>query len=129
RAERAGGGPPPPGLASISFDDGLEDNHRVLLPILREAGVTATVYVATGLIGQPNPWMGGGRRYMTADELRNLHRAGFELGAHTVSHPDLSTLPEEDCYRELALSAAAVAAPTGAPGRRLACAVGDCGPP
>ena len=65
---------------------------------------------------------------MTADELRSLHRAGFELGAHTVSHPDLSTLPEEDCYREIALSAAAVEALTGAPVRTFAYPFCNYGP-
>ena len=64
-AERAAGGTPPPGLATLSFDDGLEDNHRVLLPILREAGVPATVYVTTGFIGRSNPWRGSGARFTT----------------------------------------------------------------
>jgi peptidoglycan/xylan/chitin deacetylase (PgdA/CDA1 family) len=127
-AERAAGGPPPPGLASLSFDDGLEDNHRVVLPILRELGVAATVYVTTGFIGRPNPWLGGPARYMTADELRELHRAGFELGAHGVTHRDLAALPDDDCRREVADSVAAVEAITGEPVRTFAypfCSYGD----
>jgi O-antigen/teichoic acid export membrane protein/peptidoglycan/xylan/chitin deacetylase (PgdA/CDA1 family) len=119
-AERAGGGEPPPGLASLSFDDGLEDNHRVLLPILREFGVPATVYVTTGFIGQPNPWMEGRARYMTADELRELGAAGIELGAHSVNHPDLSALSEEECDREVAGSVADLRAVTGAEVRTFA---------
>jgi O-antigen/teichoic acid export membrane protein/peptidoglycan/xylan/chitin deacetylase (PgdA/CDA1 family) len=127
-AERAAGGEPPPGLASISFDDGLEDNHRVVLPILRELGVAATVYVTTGFIGRPNEWMGGRARYMTEDELRDLRRAGFELGAHSVSHPDLSTLGADDCRREVRESMAAVEAIAGEPVRTFAypfCRYGD----
>ena len=127
-AERAAGGVPPPGLASLSFDDGLEDNHRVVLPILRELGVAATVYVTTGFIGRPNPWLGAPSRYLTADELRELHRAGFELGAHTVTHPDLATLPEEECEREVRDSVAALEAITGEPVRTFAypfCTYGD----
>jgi peptidoglycan/xylan/chitin deacetylase (PgdA/CDA1 family) len=121
-AERAAGGPPPAGLASLSFDDGLEDNHRVLLPILREAGVPATVYVVSGLIGEPNPWIGDGTiaRMMTGEELRELHRAGIELGAHTVTHPDLSTLGEADCRREVWDSVNAIEAVTGSPVRTFA---------
>ncbi|MEA2387819.1 MAG: hypothetical protein QOG41_592 [Thermoleophilaceae bacterium] len=127
-AERAGGGEPPPGLASLSFDDGLEDNHRVVLPILRELGVSATVYVTTGFIGRPNPWMRTGTRYMTADELRDLHAAGIELGAHSVSHPDLSVLGDEECDREVAGSVAELRAATGAEARTFAypfCRYGD----
>jgi peptidoglycan/xylan/chitin deacetylase (PgdA/CDA1 family) len=127
-AERAAGGVPPPGLASLSFDDGLEDNHRVVLPILRELGAAATVYVTTGLIGEPNPWLAGPARYMTADELRALHRAGFELGAHSVTHPDLAALGEADCEREVIESMAALEAITGEPVRTFAypfCRYGD----
>lgn len=118
-AERAAGGPPPPGLASLSFDDGLEDNHRVVLPLLRELGLSATVYVVTGYIGQPNPWIAGAR-YMTEDELRDLQRAGFELGAHSVSHPNLAALDAAACEREVADSVAAVAAIAGEPVRTFA---------
>ena len=54
---RMNGGAPPPGLAALSFDDGMDNNVSVLLPLLREYGVPATVYVTTGLIGRPNPWL------------------------------------------------------------------------
>jgi peptidoglycan/xylan/chitin deacetylase (PgdA/CDA1 family) len=118
-AERAAGGTPPPGLASLSFDDALEDNHRVVMPILRELGAAATVYVTTGFVGQPSPWLRGAR-YMTADELRDLHAAGFELGAHSVTHPDLAALPEADCAREVADSVEAVAGIAGEPVRTFA---------
>jgi peptidoglycan/xylan/chitin deacetylase (PgdA/CDA1 family) len=102
-AERSGGGKPPPGIVALSFDDGMDDNHSVVLPVLREHGLRATVYVTTGLIGKPNPWMApeSSARMMTVDELRELAAAGFEIGAHTVSHPDLSRLGFEECLREM----------------------------
>lgn len=102
-AERAAGRTPLPGMVALSFDDGMDDNHAVVLPILREHGLRATVYVATGLIGKPNPWMApeSGARMMTVPELRELVAAGFEIGAHTVTHPDLSSLGFEDCLREM----------------------------
>src|SRR5918999_2089855 len=37
--DRMDGGEPPPGLAALSFDDGLDDNHAVLLPILEDYGI------------------------------------------------------------------------------------------
>ena len=88
---------------ALSFDDGMDDNHSVVLPLLREHGLRATVYVTTGLIGKPNPWMApeSGARMMTVDELRELVAAGFEIGAHTVSHPDLSRLGFDECLREM----------------------------
>jgi len=35
-AREAGGGEPPAGLAAITFDDGMRNNHEVALPILAE---------------------------------------------------------------------------------------------
>ena len=42
-----------PKKVALSFDDGMDDNHAVVLPLLTELGLTATVYVTTGLIGKP----------------------------------------------------------------------------
>lgn len=128
--DRAGGGRPPPGLVALSFDDGMDNNHSVLLPILQALGLPATVYVATGLIGQPNPWIaaGVGARMMTADELRELAAAGVELGAHTVNHVDLADADAETCRREVAESRAQLEAIAGGPVRSFAypfCRYGD----
>jgi peptidoglycan/xylan/chitin deacetylase (PgdA/CDA1 family) len=120
-AARMNGGPPPPGLLAISFDDGMDDNYDEVLPLLQEYRVPATVYVITGLIGAPNPWLAGGdSRMMTEDELRALAAAGFELGAHTVSHPDLSTLEFDACLDEMIRSRDALERITGQPVRTFA---------
>ena len=123
----ANGGPPPPGLAALTFDDGMVDNLTVVLPIVRELGVPATVYVATGMIGAPNPWMEGSRM-MTEEELRELAAGGIELGAHTVTHPDLSTLGYEECLEEMVTSRREVERIAGAQVRTFAypfCSYGE----
>ena len=125
---RAGGGDPPPGLAAISFDDGMDDNHSQALPILRDLGVPATVYVTTGLIGQPNPWISETARMMTTGELLELHAEGWELGAHTVTHPDMSQLDRAACLREVTESRVTLEELTGTPVRTFAypfCKYGD----
>lgn len=120
-ARRAAGDTPPSGLVALSFDDGMHDNHSVLLPILREYGLPATVYVATGLIGKPNPWMKpGASRMMTEDELRELAAAGLELGAHTVTHPNLEELDYDACLQEMLGSRDFLARLTGEPVRTFA---------
>ena len=128
--DRKGDGEPPAGLLALSFDDGLHDNHEVLLPILREYGIPATVYVMTGYIGQPYPWIATetDARLMTEAELRELAEAGVELGAHTVSHPDLSDLDQEACLREMVESRDEIERITGARVRTFAypfCRYGD----
>ncbi len=102
-ARRAGGGTPEPGLAAVTFDDGMRNNHAVALPILQQYGIPATVYVTIGFIGGSSPWIGegGDGAMMEESELRELAAAGWELGAHTMTHPDLSTLAYDDCRREI----------------------------
>ncbi len=116
-AARAGGGVPGPGLAALSFDDGMENNVSVLAPILREYGIPATVYVVSGLVGRPNPWMDprARARMLTAAELRELAGSGVEIGAHTVTHPDLATLDAPACRREVQGSRDTLRDLTGAP--------------
>jgi peptidoglycan/xylan/chitin deacetylase (PgdA/CDA1 family) len=101
--ERLDGGTPEPGLAVLSFDDGLLDNHSVALPILRSFDIPATVYVTTGLIGKSYPWLGekADSRMMGEREIRDLVAAGFEIGAHTVTHPDMSKLDHAQSLREM----------------------------
>ncbi|HEV3318128.1 MAG TPA: polysaccharide deacetylase family protein [Solirubrobacteraceae bacterium] len=102
-ARRAGGGTPEPGLAAITFDDGMRNNHAIALPILREYDIPATVYVTIDFIGGVSPWIGaqGDGAMMREPELHALVAAGWELGAHTMTHPDLSRLDYETCRREI----------------------------
>ena len=120
----------PPGRVALSFDDGMEDNYRVLLPILKQYRIPATVYVATGLIGGPNPFMppDAGARMMNREELLELADAGVELGAHSSTHPDLSALGREQCRREMQASREALERLTGRPVKTFAypfCSYGE----
>jgi peptidoglycan/xylan/chitin deacetylase (PgdA/CDA1 family) len=93
----------PSGHAAVTFDDGMQDNYEQALPMLTEYGIPATVYVLAGAIGKRNPWMipDSRQRMMTESELRELVAAGWDLGAHSMTHPDMSTLPYDACLREM----------------------------
>ena len=80
----------------LSFDDGYEDNYRVILPMLEERGMKAVFYVVTNDIGLPG--------YMTWDNLFDMERRGMEIGSHTANHIPLTTLPPEKQREELHLS-------------------------
>ena len=80
----------------LSFDDGYEDNYRVILPMLKERGMKAVFYVVTNDIGLPG--------YMTWDNLFDMERRGMEIGSHTANHIPLTELPPEKQRDELRLS-------------------------
>lgn len=42
--------------------------------------------------------------FLNWDQVRELEDYGFRIGAHTVSHPILTSLPEDDLFKELAES-------------------------
>lgn len=129
-ARRADGGVPEPGLAAITFDDGMRNNHEVALPILREYGIPATVYVTIGFIGGESPWIGpgGDGAMMNEAQLRELVAAGWELGAHTLTHPDLSTLDYDACLTEILDSRRALERIAGTSVQTFAYPFGKYGP-
>lgn len=57
---------------------------------------------------------------MRSGQVRALHAAGMEIGAHTVNHPILRTLDERSAEREIADSRDMLQALTGAPVRQFA---------
>jgi peptidoglycan/xylan/chitin deacetylase (PgdA/CDA1 family) len=46
----------PAGAAAITFDDGYADNAEIALPILRQAGITATFFIASGFLDGGRMW-------------------------------------------------------------------------
>jgi peptidoglycan/xylan/chitin deacetylase (PgdA/CDA1 family) len=109
------------GLVALSFDDGLLNNFEFLLG-LAERGIPAAVYPVTGWIGGRHPRILDAKesRMLTEDHLRALADAGVEIGGHTTSHRDLSTLSFSDCLSELAESRATLESIVGRPVRTLA---------
>jgi peptidoglycan/xylan/chitin deacetylase (PgdA/CDA1 family) len=53
--------------------------------------------------------------FMTWDEVRQLHRQGFEIGSHTVDHPILSQVSSDQLHFELRESKRRIELETGAP--------------
>jgi len=163
----------PPGTLVITFDDGYADNHDIAYPLLMKHGLTATVFVTTGVVetsevfwlekvswylkcrtsfdlhieslrfhahvdensrdGVRNALLGVlknvpnqvrldalaemediyGRippqdnhlvKMLTWGQIVEMDRAGIEIGSHTVSHPVLSLMEENDVRVELVSS-------------------------
>jgi peptidoglycan/xylan/chitin deacetylase (PgdA/CDA1 family) len=107
--------------AVLTFDDGFRSWLTDVAPLLRRLGVPGTFYVSTGLLGQQH-WLvpGDAGRLLEADEAKALAEDGMELGSHSVSHPDLRLLDEEELTRELRESKEVVEQLTGRPCRTFA---------
>lgn len=96
----------------ITFDDGFRDNYTSALPVLKEYGYPATVFVVSGSVAGANQWMvqnGYPRRELASwNELREMAENGIEIGSHTVSHAALDELDEGQVTRELQESKAEI---------------------
>lgn len=84
----------------LTFDDGYQDFHTYGLPVIRQNGFTATLFMTTGGIGEESL----GKFMLNWQELTEIDQAGVEIGAHTVTHPKLDILPEQDLREELSIS-------------------------
>jgi peptidoglycan/xylan/chitin deacetylase (PgdA/CDA1 family) len=120
----------PAGYAVVTFDDGMQDNYEHALPILSEYDITATVYVVAANVGRPNPWMDPSLRLrmMTESELRELTAAGWELGAHSMTHPHMAGLTYDACLKEMLDSKRAVEQLAGVAVETFAYPFGSHGP-
>ena len=98
--------PSAPDRVALSFDDGFRSVHDAALPVLAEAGVSATLFLTTGFVGGRNDWPSQpdwAPRHEMLDwgEVEALHAAGWSIEAHTAHHPDLRTLPDDALRAEL----------------------------
>ncbi|MCG8350951.1 MAG: polysaccharide deacetylase family protein [Chloroflexales bacterium] len=87
---------------ALTFDDGYADAYTTALPLLQKYGFVATFYIVSGFVGQAG--------YMNWDELRALHNAGMEIGAHSITHSDLTLMNRANAYAEIAGSGERLAA-------------------
>ena len=77
----------------ITFDDGWDNNHSIVWPILAGQGLTATIFLVSGFIGQPG--------YLSWEQVRELADAGISIQSHTVSHRPLGLLADGEIRSEL----------------------------
>ncbi len=93
------GGP----LVILTFDDGYADNFKAF-EALRERNMVATWFVVTSDIGREASWATGPetpKPMLGAEQLREMHEAGMEIGSHGCTHRALPNLDDEALEREL----------------------------
>lgn len=100
----AGGGLPRRPVL-LTFDDCYEDLLSAALPILEERQLPAVAFAVSSRIGDTNRWdaaLGAPQlRLLDAEGLRELVRRGFEIGAHSCTHPRLTSLSDAELAGEV----------------------------
>ena len=98
-AERVASGDALSNELAVTFDDALLSVLHNGAPVMAELGVPWTLFVVTD-------WAGGrhssGRRLlMSWKQIRELDRAGVQIGSHSVTHPNFGRIELQHARSEL----------------------------
>ena len=73
----------PPKPVVITFDDGHQSVYDNAFPIMQDFGFPGVFYIVANRIN-------GAQDFVDVDELRTMIDAGWEIGSHSYTHPDLT---------------------------------------
>lgn len=79
----------------LTFDDGYKDAYTSAYPLLKKYEFTATFYIITDYVEKNNP------NYMSWDNIKELKKAGMDIGSHTLTHPDLEKSDDSRVDKEI----------------------------
>jgi peptidoglycan/xylan/chitin deacetylase (PgdA/CDA1 family) len=83
-------------MVSFTFDDAPRSVYTEAFPLLKKAGLHATVYLSTVTLDMPD--------YASWQDIKVLAASGWEIGAHAHSHQDLTKMSASDMVEEIAKS-------------------------
>ena len=88
-----------PGMIALTFDDGPSTNIPSVLAALERVGVKATFFVNANHLADFRS-----RSFPASTLLRQIYTSGHQIGAHTVTHIDLSTVSTKVRWDEMRLN-------------------------
>lgn len=83
---------------SLTFDDGVQEDYTLIAPHLNRFDLDGTFTINGGVIGDLDDHYSP---RMTWDEVRSLAADGHEISNHSWSHPNLTTLSDEDLHKQI----------------------------
>jgi peptidoglycan/xylan/chitin deacetylase (PgdA/CDA1 family) len=87
------------GIVTMAFDDGWEEDVFTVLPVLKTYGFHATFFFATTFLESTPPT--GPINISGPAAIHAMQADGHEIGGHSVTHPDLTSLSQTDLDYEL----------------------------
>ena len=116
----------------LTFDDGFENVFRHGMEPMRSHGFTAIQFLVADLIGKSNEWEqweGETKEpLMDAVQIREWLAYGNEIGAHSCTHPHLTTVPLAEAREEIGASRKKLEDAFGIPIRHFCYPYGDWNP-
>ena len=110
----------------LTFDDGFRNNYDHVLPLLTRYGWVGVFYLVVRQVGGIGNWSPKVTiPLLTWQDIQEMHRAGMEIGSHTLSHPRLTRQRKEDRQKEIADSRKILEDKLGAPVRSFCYPFGD----
>jgi peptidoglycan/xylan/chitin deacetylase (PgdA/CDA1 family) len=112
--------------SAIAFHDAFVSVWDNALPELDQRGVPSTIFVPSGCLGQRPRWIEDerhsdyGEAVIDVDRLRSVDASLVSVGSHSVTHPDLSLLSQQEAREELNRSKIELEAIVGRPVRLFA---------
>ena len=107
----------PPKPVVITFDDSYESVYTHAFPLMQKYHFSGTVFVIAGFVGRMNTWdvnLGGKMfRHLSWDQILEMKNNGFEIGSHTVRHPDLTRMDSKRLRVEVERSKKTIEDKTG----------------
>ncbi len=89
----------------LTFDDGYLDTYQVAFPLLQEFGMKAVVFVLGDRSIKTNVWDAHLKLpqapLLSDNHILEMHEAGMEIGAHSMTHIKLTDVKEECAWEEI----------------------------
>jgi peptidoglycan/xylan/chitin deacetylase (PgdA/CDA1 family) len=107
---------------TLTFDDGIRTVQENALPVLKDHGFPAHLFLTTGCVGGDIGWPNWPIRYPMLDwqGVQTCHDAGMTIECHTATHPDLRILSPQQVLDECAQADRVIAEQVGVVPRYLA---------
>ncbi|TVY10489.1 polysaccharide deacetylase family protein [Paenibacillus cremeus] len=85
--------PSPDKPVLLTFDDGYADNYQYALPVLQKHQFHATLFVSPGMVDDGY--------YLSWEQIKEMHEAGWDIQPHGMTHPHLPKLSAEEQAYEI----------------------------